>query len=125
MLSTFGQKTAFSAIYKPKCMQNLLFFLPLSYISGSFEGLFGFHDPLHHHPRTGHSVHQAVLEPPMQSLALSKCRSGASNYCRGMTQSLPLSYWPPERSYMNSSRTATKIYIATRFRVKCYCQAIF
>ncbi len=50
--------------------------------------------------------------------ALSKCKSGASDYGRGMTQSLPLSYWSPEKSYMTSSRMATKIYIAARFRVK-------
>jgi hypothetical protein len=53
----------------------------------------------------------------MQSLALSKCRSGASDYGQGMTQSLPLSYWSPEKSYMTSSRMTTKIYIAARFRV--------
>ncbi len=32
-------------------------------------------------------------------------------------QSLPLSYWSPEKSYMTSSRMATKIDIAARFRV--------
>jgi hypothetical protein len=42
---------------------------------------------------------------------------GASDCGRGMTQSLPLSYWSPEKSYMTSSRTATLIYIAARFRV--------
>ncbi len=62
-------------------------------------------------------AHQAVLEPPMRSLALSKCRSGPSDYGWGMTQSLPLSYWSPEKSYMTSSRTATQIYIAALFRV--------
>jgi hypothetical protein len=56
----------------------------------------------------------------MRSLALFKCRSRASDYGRGMTQSLPLSYWPPEKSYMTSSPTAMKIYIAARFRVKEY-----
>jgi hypothetical protein len=50
--------------------------------------------------------------------ALSQCRSGASNYGRGMTQSLPLFYWSPEKSYMTSSHTATNIYISARFRVK-------
>ncbi len=35
-------------------------------------------------------------------------------------QSLPLSYWSPEKSYMTSSRTATKIYIATQFRVNTF-----
>ncbi len=35
----------------------------------------------------------------------------------GMTQSLPLSYWSPEKSYMTSSHTATLIYISARFRV--------
>jgi hypothetical protein len=54
----------------------------------------------------------------MQSLALSKCRSGASDYGRDMTQSIPLSYWSPEKSYMTSSRTETQIYTAARFRVK-------
>ncbi len=97
-------------------------FSPFLSILGGFEGLFGFCDHLHHHPWPGHSprqqsAHQAVLEQPTRSLALSKCRSGASNYCQGMTQSLPLSYWSPEKSYMTSSRTARKIYIAARFRV--------
>ncbi len=63
------------------------------------------------------------FELPTRSLALSKCRSGASNCGRGMTQSLPLSYWSPEKSYMTSSRTATLIYIASRFSVK-YCTFI-
>jgi hypothetical protein len=113
---------AFSAIYKPKRARNRPFF-PFSYISGGFKGLFDFYDTLHHHPWTGrsprqYSAHQAVLEPPMQSLALSKCRSGASDFGRDMTQSLPFSYWSPKKSYMTSSRTATKIYIATWFRVK-------
>ncbi len=53
----------------------------------------------------------------MRSLTLSKCRSGASDYSRGMTQSLPFSYLSPEKSYMTSNRMATKIYIAARFRV--------
>ncbi len=53
----------------------------------------------------------------MLSLALSKCRSGAADCGQGMTQSLPLSYWSPEKSYMTSNRTATYIYIAARFRV--------
>jgi hypothetical protein len=35
-----------------------------------------------------------------------------------MTQSLPLPYWSPEKSYLTSSCTATLIYIAARFRVK-------
>ncbi len=43
--------------------------------------------------------------------------AGASDYGRGMTQSLPLSCWSPEKSYMTSSRTATLIYIAAWFRV--------
>ncbi len=65
-------------------------FLQFLYIMGGFEGLFDFYDPLHHHPRTRHSprqysVHQAVLEPPTRSLALSKCRSGALDYGRGKT----------------------------------------
>jgi hypothetical protein len=51
---SFEQKTAFSAIYKPKRVQNR-HFLPFLNISGGFEGLFGFHDPLHHHPWTGRS----------------------------------------------------------------------
>ncbi len=118
LLSTFQQKTAFSAIYKPQCAR----FLTFLYILGGLEGLFDFYDPLHLHPWTGRSsrqlsAHQAVLEPPTQSLALSKCRSGASDYGRSMTQSLPLSYWSPEKSYMTSSRTATKIYIAAQYRV--------
>ncbi len=97
-------------------------FSPFSSISGGFEGLLAFCDSLHHHPWTGHSPrqyssHQAVLELPTRSLALSKCRSGASDYTQGMMQSLPLSYWSPEKSYMTSSCTATKIYIATQFRV--------
>ncbi len=96
---------------------------PFSYISGGLEGLFDFYDLLHHHPRTRHSprqqlAHQAALEPPTRPLALSKCRSRASNYSRGMTQSLPLSYWSPEKSYMTSCRMAMLIYIAAPFRVK-------
>jgi hypothetical protein len=43
---------------------------------------------------------------------------GASDCGQGMTQSLPLFYWSPEKSYMTSSHTATLIYIAARFRVK-------
>jgi hypothetical protein len=45
---------AFSAIYKPKRVQNALF-LPFLYISGGLEGLFDFYDPLHRHPLTGRS----------------------------------------------------------------------
>jgi hypothetical protein len=41
-----------------KNARNRLFFLPFSSISGGFEGLFDFYDPLHHHPRTGHSPRQ-------------------------------------------------------------------
>jgi hypothetical protein len=41
-----------------------------------------------------------------------------------MTQSIPLSYWLPEKSYMTSSRMATKIYIAARFRVKPPAQTL-
>jgi hypothetical protein len=37
---------------------------------------------------------------------------------QGMTQSLPLSYWSPEKSYMTSSCTATLIYIPAQLRVK-------
>ncbi len=93
-------------------MRETACFLPFLPVLGGFEGLFGFCDPLHHHPWTGHSphpmsAHQAVLEPPTRSLALSKCRSGASDYSWGMTQSLPLSYWSPEKSYMTSSHMAT------------------
>ncbi len=42
----------------------------------------------------------------------------ASDYGCDMTWSLPLSYWSPEKSYTTSSRTATSVYIAARFRVK-------
>jgi hypothetical protein len=58
LLSTFEQKTAFSAIYKPKGAQNRPFFSLFLYILGGFEGLFGFHDPFHHHPWTGRSPRQ-------------------------------------------------------------------
>jgi hypothetical protein len=57
LLSTFEQKPAFLAIYKPESAQNRLFFRRFVHFGG-FEGLFGFCDPLHHHPRTGHSTHQ-------------------------------------------------------------------
>ncbi len=78
------------------CAKPPVFLLFLS-ISDGLEGLFDFYDPLHHHPWTRHSpgqysVHLAVLEPPTRSLALSKCRSGASDYGWGIMQSLPLSY---------------------------------
>ncbi len=63
-------------------------------------------------------AHQAVLEPPSWSLALSKSRHRASDYCRAMMQSLPLSCWSPEKSYMTSSHKATSIYEAARFRVQ-------
>ncbi len=113
---------AFLANYLPKRVQNHPFFAVFVYF-GRLGNLFDFCDLLHHHPWTGRSprqqsVHQAVLEPPTRSLALSKCRSGASDYGWGMMQSLPLSYWSPEKSYMTSRRTATLIYIAARFRVK-------
>ncbi len=111
LLSTFERKTAFLAIFQPKCAQNCPFFSPLSFIPGGLEGLFDFYDPLHHHPWTGRpprqeSAHQAVLKLPTRSLALSKCRSKASDYGRGMTKSLPLSYWLPDKSNMTSSCTA-------------------
>ncbi len=48
LLSTLEQKTAFSAIYKPKHVRNRPFFA-VFVISGGFEGLFGFCDPLYHH----------------------------------------------------------------------------
>ncbi len=57
LLSTYEWKTAFSAIYKPKCAQNRPF-LPFLHISGSLEGLFDFYDPLHHHPWTRRSPRQ-------------------------------------------------------------------
>jgi hypothetical protein len=81
-------------------------------VFGYFECLWRYIWTIHHHPRAGHSpcqwsAHQAVLERPTRSLALSKCRSGAADCCQGMTQSLPLSYWSLEKSYMTSSRTAT------------------
>jgi hypothetical protein len=53
LLSTFERKTAFSVIYKPKRAQKPPVFPPFSSILGGFEGLFGFCDPLHHHPWTG------------------------------------------------------------------------
>jgi hypothetical protein len=120
LVKYFWAKNGVFGDLQAKTWQNRPFFLQFSSISGNFEGLFDF--PLHHHPWTGHSprqwlAHQAVLEPPMRSLALSKCRSGVSDYGRDMTQSLPLSYWSPKKSYMTSSPTATKIYIAARFRV--------
>jgi hypothetical protein len=79
-------------------MRKTARFLPFLYILGGLEGLFDFYDPLHHHPWTGHSP--------------DKSRRG-----RGMTQSLPLSYWSPEKLYMTSSHMATLIYIAAWFRV--------
>jgi hypothetical protein len=57
LLSTYEQKTAFLVIYRPKRAQNRPF-LPFLSISGGFEGLFGFCDPLHHHPWKGHSPRQ-------------------------------------------------------------------
>jgi hypothetical protein len=97
-----------------RCRKPAVFALFL-YIPGGLEGLFDFYDSLHHHPQAGHSPHQAVLEQTSRSLALSKCRWGASDYGRCMTKSLPLS---PEKSYTTSTCTATSIYIAARFRVK-------
>jgi hypothetical protein len=104
LLSTFERKTVFLAIFKPKCARNRCFFLPFSYISGGLEVLFDFYDPPPPPPLDRALPRQllalqAVLEPPMRSLAFSKCRSGASDYSRSMTQSLPLSYWSPVKSY--------------------------
>ncbi len=93
LLSTFERKTVFLAIYKPKHAQNRPFFRHFLYISGSWEGLFDFYNPLHHHPWTGHS--------------LVNSRRGW-----GMTQSPPLSYWSPEKSHMTSSRTETQVNTA-------------
>ncbi len=116
-----SKKRVFGNLLAKKCVKPPVFspYLP---ISCGLEGLFNCYDPLHHHPWTGRSsgqwsAHKAVLELPTQSLALSKCRSGASDCGRGMTQSLPLSYWSPEKSYMTPSRTATLIYIVARLRV--------
>jgi hypothetical protein len=69
LLSTFEQKTAFSAIYKPKLVQKRLFFSLFFYISGGFEGLFGFCDPLHHHPWTGRSPLSIVGAPSSSGAA--------------------------------------------------------
>ncbi len=54
LLSTLEQKTAFLAIYRPKCEWNRLF-LAISY---SCEGIYDFYESLHHHPRAGHSPRQ-------------------------------------------------------------------
>ncbi len=96
LLSTFERKTAFLQFVSKNVRETVRFFAVFVYFGG-FEGLFGSCDPLHHHPWTGHSprqqsAHQAVLERPTRSLALSKCRSGAADCGQDMTQSLPLSY---------------------------------
>jgi hypothetical protein len=39
-------------------VRKTIHFMPFSSILGGFEGLFGFCDPLHHHPWTGHSPRQ-------------------------------------------------------------------
>jgi hypothetical protein len=51
-------------------------FSPFLYISSGLDGLSDIYDFLHHHPQAGpspcpKSAHQAVLEPPAKSPALS------------------------------------------------------
>ncbi len=71
-------------------------------------------------------AHEAISELPSQSLALSKWRRGASNYCRHMTSSLPLSYWLLGESYMTPSCTAAYIFTAIWIRDKCgRCSVVF
>ncbi len=114
LLSTYERKTAFSAIYRPKHAQNRRFFT----VFGYFVLLWRYIWLLWISPLPPPVVtRQAVLEPPAQSLALSKCRPGASRLRQRhdiLPPSLLLAAW---RSYMNSSRTTMSIYIAARIRV--------
>jgi hypothetical protein len=94
-------------------------FLPFLAISDGCD----FYESLHHHPQAEHSprqqsARQAVLEPPAQSLALSKCRPGASRLRPRHDVPPPSLLVAAWKSYMTSSRTTTSIYIAARIRVK-------
>ncbi len=94
LLITFERKMAFSGIYYPKRARNRPFFRCFR-------------------------IFRAAWKAYLTSMTPSTTTPGpgASDCSRGMTQSLPLSYWSLEKSYMTSSRTATLIYIAARFRV--------
>jgi hypothetical protein len=118
LLSTFERKTAFSAIYSPKRGRNLPFFRRFRLFRTAVKV-----DTTSSPPPQGRALPPLIVGPPSSSgaahaVSLSKGRSGAADCGQGMTHSLPLSYWSPEKSYMTSSRTATQIYIDARFRVK-------
>ncbi len=104
-VSTLERKTAFLAIYKPKCARNCPFFFRFRIFRVAWKAYLT--------SMTSSTTTPGPGTPPTNS------RHG-----RGMTQSLPLSYWSPEKSYMTSSRTATLIYIAALFRVNPYCSDI-
>ncbi len=83
----FKVKNGVFCIFKVNECRIPAVFPQFRYMTGGMEGLFDFFDSLHHHPQDGPGTplaHQAVLEPPSRSLALSKCRHGASDYSRGM-----------------------------------------
>ncbi len=106
-------------IYKQKRAWKPPFFFT---VFGYFVRLWRNIWPLHHHPRAGHyprqqSARQAVLEPPAQSLALSKCRPGAFRLRPRHDVSPPSLLLVTWKSYTTPSRTTTSIYIAALFRV--------
>ncbi len=106
-----------------KCRKPSVFGAAFVY-SGWHGGLFDSFNTLHHYPLPGHSptpksrhTKKAIYEPTSLSLALSKWRHRTVNYGRGMTSTLPLSYWSPGESNMTSSHTATHFFIAIQIRV--------
>jgi hypothetical protein len=98
VLSTFEQKLAFLGIYKPKRARNRLFFRRFRIFRAAWKAYLTSMTPSTTTPGPG--------APPVNT------QRG-----RDIMQNLPLFYWLPEKSYMTSSRTATLIYIAARFRV--------
>jgi hypothetical protein len=49
------------------------------------------------------------------------CPRRASDYGRGMTSSLPLSYWSPWKSYLTPSHTATYFFTAIHIELRILC----
>ncbi len=122
LIKYFWVKKVFSAIFK-SIIDGTICFWHSFCVLRPVGGLFASFNSLDHHPMPGHSphqksAHQAVFEPPSLSLSLSKWRSEASDYGRGMTSSLPLSYWLLGESYMTPCRMAMHFFMTIRIRVK-------
>ncbi len=109
---------AFLAFFKSISAETC-HFCAFSYRPGGFEGLFDFFDSHHHHPWAGHSPHQQWVPKAvylhikflyimyyiiymilyiMLYIIIYIILELPSDYGCGMTQSLPLSYWSPEKA---------------------------